>query len=65
MKHLPFVAFAAATAIWGLASVPDGGETRSSTDRVEAALAQRDGQAVGKPHRAFEAPTREVAASSF
>jgi hypothetical protein len=64
MKHLPFVAFAAAIAIWGLPSVPDGGAQKSSSiNGVESALTQGHGQAVGTPRLAFEAPTREVAGS--
>ncbi len=52
MKRLPVLAFAAAMALWGLASIPAGGGDPSSTiDGVRSATAHRHWQVNGAPHR--------------
>ena len=57
MKRLPFLFFAAAIAIWGLASIPDGssGEKSLHVSDVRTANAHRHGQSAGTPRDAFAA----------
>ena len=51
MKRLPVVAFAAAIALWGLASIPAAGGNSSSAIRgVRSAAAHRHWQADGAAH---------------
>lgn len=52
MKRLPVLAFAAAMALWGLASIPGGGGDGSSTiDGVRSAAAHRHWRLSGAPHK--------------
>ena len=57
MRRLPFLFFAAAIAIWGLASIPDGsgGEKSSRVSGIQTAAAHRHGQSAGTPRDAFAA----------
>ena len=51
MKRLPVLAFAAAMALWGLASIPAGGGDGASTiDGVRSATAHRHWQVNGARH---------------
>src|SRR5271170_5026036 len=58
MRRLPFLFFAAATAIWGLASIPDGssGEKSLQVSGVRTAAAHRHAQPAGNPRDAFTTP---------
>jgi len=64
MKRLPFLFFAAAVAIWGLASIPDGrtDDKLLQVSAVRTAASHRHGQSAGIPRDAFMAP--RVTASS-
>jgi hypothetical protein len=56
MRRLPFLFIAAAIAIWGLASIPDGsnGEKSLQVSAVRtAAAAHRHGQSAATPHDAL------------
>ena len=65
MRRLPFLFFAAAIAIWGLASIPDGsGDEKSlQVSAVRAAAAQRLGQSAATPRDALS--TRKATPSSL
>jgi hypothetical protein len=57
MIRLPVLFFAAAIAIWGLASIPDGSSEKSSqVSGVRTAAAHRHGQQAGTPRNAFSTP---------
>lgn len=56
MRGLPVVMFAAAIAIWGLASIPEG------SGNEKTSLAYRRGELAGTPDRAFITPTQKAAA---
>jgi hypothetical protein len=58
MTRLAALMFVAATAIWGLASIPDGGVI----DR--ASPAYRRVELVGTPHRVFVTPTQKSRTSA-
>jgi hypothetical protein len=58
MSRLPVLMFAAAIAIWGLASIPDG----SGNDRISPAY--RRGELARTSDRAFLTPTQKAAASA-
>jgi len=58
MRGLPVLIFAAGMAIWGMASIPDGGAGRTSSPN-------RLGEAAWTPHRAFAAPTGKVPISGL
>jgi hypothetical protein len=55
MRRLPLLFFAAAIAIWGLASIPDGssGEKSLQVSGARTAAAYRRGQLAGNPRDAF------------
>jgi hypothetical protein len=55
MRRLPFLFIAAAIAIWGLASIPDGssGEKSLHVSGVRTAIAHRHGQPAATPHDAL------------
>jgi hypothetical protein len=57
MRPLPFLFFAAAIAIWGLASIPDrSGDKRSlQVSAVRTAAAHRYGQSAATPRDALSA----------
>jgi hypothetical protein len=57
MKRLPFLFFAAAIALWGLASIPEGSSSEKSlqVSAVRAAAAQRHGQSAATPRDALSA----------
>jgi hypothetical protein len=54
MRRLPLLFFAAAIAIWGLASIPDGssGEKSLQVSAARTAVAHRRGQFAGNPQDA-------------
>jgi hypothetical protein len=57
MTRLPVLFFAAAIAIWGLASIPDGSSEKSSqVSGVRTAAAHRHGQPDGTPRNAVATP---------
>jgi hypothetical protein len=64
MKRLPLLFFAAAIAIWGLASIPDGssGEKSPQVSAVRTAAGHRYGQTAATPRDAFTARTAMRAA---
>jgi hypothetical protein len=64
MRRLPFLFFAAAIAVWGLASIPDGssGEKSLQVSAVRTAAAHRHGQSAATPRDALLA--RKAAPSS-
>ena len=55
MRRLPYLFFAAAIAIWGLASIPDGSGDEKSLriSRIQTAAAHRYGQSVTIPRDAL------------
>lgn len=55
MRRLPFLFFAAAIAIWGLASIPDesSGEKSLHVSDVRTAIAHRHGQSAATPRDAL------------
>jgi hypothetical protein len=57
MRRPPFLFFAAAIAIWGLASIPDGtGDEKSlRISRIQIAAAHRPGQLAATPRDALSA----------
>jgi hypothetical protein len=56
MKRLPVLAFAAAVALWGLASISArAGDGSSTIDGVRSAAAHRHWQANGSPPRSAPA----------
>jgi hypothetical protein len=59
MRRLPFLFFAAAIAIWGLASIPDGSSDEKSLriSRIQTAAAHRHGQSAGSPRDALATGT--------
>ena len=59
MRRLPFLFFAAAIAIWGLASIPDGSGDEKSLriSRIQTAAAHRYGQSAATPRDAFATGT--------
>ena len=59
MKRLPFLFFAAAVAIWGLASIPDGSGDEKSLriSRIQTAATHRHGQFAGSARDAFATGT--------
>ena len=65
MRRLPVLFFAAAIAIWGLASIPDGssGEKSLQVSGVRTAAAHRHGQLAGTARNAFS--TRKAATSTL
>ena len=65
MKRLPFLFFAAAIGLWGLASIPDGSSSEKSlqVSAVRAAAAQRHGQSAATPRDALS--TRKATPSSL
>ena len=65
MIRLPVLFFAAAIAIWGLASIPDGssGEKSLRVSGVQTAAAHRRGQLAGNPRDVFT--SREATTSSL
>jgi hypothetical protein len=64
MRRLPFLFIAAAIALWGLASIPDGssGEKSSQVSAARTAAAHRYGQSAVTPRDALS--TRKAAPSS-
>jgi hypothetical protein len=58
MRRLPLLFFAAAIAIWGLASIPDGssGDSPLQVSGVRTATAHRHAQPAGTPRNAFSTP---------
>jgi hypothetical protein len=56
MKGLSVVMFAAAIAIWGLVSIPDG------SGNEKTSVAYRRGELARTPDTAFMAPTQKAAA---
>jgi hypothetical protein len=65
MKRLPVLFFAAAIALWGLASIPDGSSSEKSlqVSAVRTAAAQRHGQSAATPRDALS--TRKATPSSL
>jgi hypothetical protein len=65
MKRLPFLFFAAAIGLWGLASIPDGSNSEKSlqVSAVRTAAAQRHGQSAATPRDALS--TRKATPSSL
>ena len=65
MRRLPLLFFAAAIAIWGLASIPDGssGEKSLQVSAVRRAAAHRRGQLAGNPRDALS--TRKATPSTL
>ena len=65
MRRLPFLFFAAALAIWGLASIPDGsdGERSFQVSGIRTAAAHRYGQSAATPRDALS--TRKATPSSL
>jgi hypothetical protein len=65
MRRMPVLFFAAAIAIWGLASIPGGSSSEKSlqVSGVRTAAAHRHGQLAGTPRNAFS--TSKVAPSSL
>ena len=55
MRRLPFLFFAAAIALWGLASIPDGTSSENSlqVSAVGTAAAHRYGQSAATPRDAL------------
>jgi hypothetical protein len=55
MKRLPFLFFAAAIALWGLASIPDGSNSEKSlqVSAVRTVATRRHGQSVATPRDAL------------
>jgi hypothetical protein len=58
MRRLPVLFFAAAIAIWGLASIPDGssGEKPLQVSGVRTAATHRHGQPAENPRNAIATP---------
>jgi hypothetical protein len=58
MRRLPVLFFAAAIALWGLASIPDesGDENSLQVSGVRTAVANRHEQSAGTPRDAFTTP---------
>ena len=66
MKQLPVVAFTAAMATWGLASIPaDSVEKTSRTNGVRIAAAPIRGLIVGTSYGTFSRPRRKAVTSSL
>ena len=65
MRRLPLLFFAAAIAIWGLASIPDGssGEKSLQVSAVQTAAAPRLGQSAATPRDALS--TRKATPSTL
>ena len=65
MKRLPVLFFAAAIALWGLASIPHGSSSEKSlqVSAVRTAAAQRHGQSAATPRDALS--TRKATPSSL
>jgi hypothetical protein len=65
MRRLPLLFFAAAIALWGLASIPDGssGEKSLQVSAVRTAAAPRLGQSAATPRDALS--TRRATISSL
>jgi hypothetical protein len=65
MRRLPFLFFAAAIALWGFASIPDGssGEKSLQVSGARTAAAHRRGQLAANPRDAFT--SRKAAPSSL
>jgi hypothetical protein len=65
MRRLPLLFFAAAIAIWGLASIPDGssGEKSLQVSAVRTAAAPRLGQSAATPRDALS--TRKATPSTL
>jgi len=65
MKRLPVLFFAAAIAIWGLASIPEESSSEKSlqASAVRTASAQRYGQSAATPRDALSA--RKATSSSL
>jgi len=64
MRRLPLLFFAAAIALWGLASIPDGssGEKSLQVSAVRTAAAPRLGQSAATPRDALS--TRKATPST-
>jgi hypothetical protein len=57
MRRLPVLFFAAAIALWGLASIPDGsGDENSLVSGIRTAAAHRHEQSAVTPRDAFTTP---------
>jgi hypothetical protein len=65
MRRLPLLFFAAAIALWGLASIPDGssGEKSLQVSAVRTAAAPRLGQSAATPRDALS--TRKATPSTL